>query len=220
MSGARRGFARVDAAAPAGTLGRGERVQVMTRGGHAVAEGTVVSAAPTGLVVESGMTTGFYASHVYLFVPLAARADLPWHPRLTEALAQGDSGQDAAASESPVTAADLPADIQQAVAPEAGLGPDGRDRVLAAVGEAALTALRRTSVAADALYGLVDAMQGAAGAVLDAYTAETDKDNAKAAAAAAEDDEDTEDEDEGAEDEDPEAEGAVADAAAALKGIK
>lgn len=217
MSGAWRPATRADAAVPAGTLGRGERVQVLTRTGRPVVEGTVVSAAPTGVVIESGHATGFYVGCIYLFVPTAPPPDLPWAPRLTEALAQGSSNQDAAASESPVAAADLPADIQQAVAPQAGLGPDGRDRVLAAVGEACLGALRRTSVAAEHLYALVAAIQEAAGNVLDDYAQEAEAEAAKDAPEdAPEEPEDAPEED----DEDPEAGEAVAAAQTALKGLK
>lgn len=216
MSGAWRPATRADAAVPAGTLGCGERVQVLTRAGRPVVEGTVVSAAPTGVVIESGHATGFYVGCIYLFVPTAPPPDLPWRPRLTEALAQGSSDQDAAASESPVAAADLPADIRQAVAPQAGLGPDGRDRVLAAVGEACLGALRRTSVAAEHLYALVAAIQAAAGNVLDDYAQEAE---AEAAKDAPKEDPEAEEPEEDA-DEDPEAGEAVAAAQTALKGLK
>jgi hypothetical protein len=89
--------------------------------------------------------------------------------------------------------------------------------VLAAVGEACLGALRRTSVAAEHLYALVAAIQEAAGNVLDDYAQEAEAEAAKDAPEdAPEEPEDAPEED----DEDPEAGEAVAAAQTALKGLK
>jgi hypothetical protein len=209
----------VDRAVAAGQIGVGERVAVLTRRGHPVAAGAVLSTAPVGLVVRDASGAAFFAEDVYLFVPVGPmgrppRAVRPVRDVLREARAEaGDSYDNALSAEG------LPADIQQAVAPQAQFTEDGVQKVLDAVGEAALAALKRAGVPASDLYGLVDKVQGALGKVLTQYAESVAPEPVEGAEGeeGAEEAEGVEDE-EDAEGEEDDA-GAVDDAAAALDAL-
>ena len=205
-------FKRVDRAVPAGKVGVGERVAVLTRKGHAVAEGEVASTSPVGLVVREARGCAFFAEDVYLFLPQGERcrrpkAIRPLRGALREARAEaGDSYDNALSSE------DLPDDIQQAVTPTAQFSDDGRQKVMGAVGDAALDALKRAGVPAEDLYGLVDAIQAAVGDVVQQYADLTNG----AAEDGGEADDEGDDADEG---DDEDHAGAVDDASAALDAL-
>jgi hypothetical protein len=218
------GRRRMDGAVAAATLGAGERVTVVTRLGHPVAEGVVEMSSPVGLVVRGGNGAAFFREDVYLFLPRAPEGETPRHLWVDRAVLREQAAKDTPEGDSPVSAEDLPTDIQQAVSPQAQFGEDGVQLVLAAVGEAAMGALRRGGAPAEDLYGIVDAIQQAVMGVVGKYADEAAKvaDEAAQAAADAAGDEEADAAaagDEEADAEGADAEGAVTDAAAAMDAL-
>jgi hypothetical protein len=217
---------RVDGAVAAATLGAGEGVTVVTRLGHPVAEGVVEVASPVGLVVRGSNGVAFFREDVYLFLPRAPDGPIPRHLWVDGAVLREQNAKDTLPGDSPVSAEDLPVDIQQAVSPQAQFGADGVQLVLAAVGEAAMGALKRGGAPAEDLYGIVDAIQQAVMGVVGKYADEAaqaaDEAAQAAAEAAGEEEADAEEASGDAEEEDAEgaeAEGAVTDAAAAMAAL-
>jgi hypothetical protein len=210
----------MDGAVAAATLGAGERVTVVTRLGHPVAEGIVEMSSPVGLVVRGGNGAAFFREDVYLFLPRAPEGAVPRHLWVDRAVLREQAAKDTLPGDSPVSAEDLPPDIQQAVSPQAQFGADGVQLVLAAVGEAAMSALKRGGAPAEDLYGIVDAIQQAVMGVVGKYADEAAKvaDEAAQAAADAAGDEEA-DAEEASDAEDTDAEGAVTDAAAAMDAL-
>ena len=208
-------FRRVDRAVPSGQIGVGERVAVLTRKGHAVAEGLVASTAPVGLVVRAADGVKFFSEDVYLFLPQGERTRRPKVHRTLVGSLREARAEETPSVDNALSSEDLPDDIQQAVAPQAQFSDDGMQKVMSAVGDAALDALKRAGVDATDLYGLVDAIQAAVSDVVQQYA---DLTNGAGDEGDAGDEEATADEG-GEEGDDEDHEGAVDDASAALDAL-
>jgi hypothetical protein len=152
----RRELAEDRAVAPAG-LTRGTAVQVCTRMGVEVTGGAVDYPTAAGCCV-GGV---FYSAPLYLFLPEgeAAPADA-----LTEA-AKGKKKKAPALGK--LDPESLPDDVRAAVTGDHALTEEQVLRVLAAVGDAALKALKGAGVREDVVYARVAAVQSAVRQVLE-----------------------------------------------------
>jgi hypothetical protein len=140
--------------------------------GAEVAEGMAAYPSAAGLCI--GGT--YYDARLYLFLPEAAHARAP---ALVEAKKEKKLGK--------LDPEALPDDVREAVTVDNDMTEEQVQRVLAAVGDAALKAMKGVGVREDAVYARVAAVQAAVRPVLEGGEgeAETAKQGAKRAKAVA-----------------------------------
>lgn len=137
-------------------LGPGAAVRVLTRMGREVAEGLLAYPTARGGCVHGA----FYPADLYRFVPLSegahARADVLDEAKRKKAPKLGKLDVDR-----------LPEELRAAITTDEALDEEQVQRVLAAVGEACLKALKDVGVSEDTVYARTAAVQLAVRGVLE-----------------------------------------------------